>query len=330
MVWACMDPLFLFLIVLLFMLGAVVGSFLNVVIYRLPRGESISHPRSHCPRCGLTLAAADLVPMLSWVLLRGRCRSCGIRISPRYFAIELLTALLFVSAYLSHSFTSNSPDLVWAMSTLIHNLVLIALFVPMIFIDQELKIVPDELSAPLFVIGLLWNVASGVTGHEWMVTLATHGSDNLFDLSLPTSLVFATICAGIFWLIQWFGEIAFRKEAMGLGDVNIAAGIGANFPLIHALCSFGIAIGVGAIVGVFLIVIRKREKTDQLAFGPMLLAGALFMMLAPHPIEQGIQAYRSRLSPVSAVSAVPRDRDATSSLPSSNEIRGGVPSSLST
>ncbi|MCA1597401.1 MAG: prepilin peptidase [Chloroflexi bacterium] len=194
----------------LFVMGATIGSFLNVVIYRLPRGESIAHPGSHCPRCGraLTWWPPDLIPILSWLILQRRCRSCGAGISARYAGVELLTACLFVAAGWNLQFV---PSL-----ALLHHILFIGLAIPIIFIDQDHRIVPDELSAPLFALGLAWNVVEGVSHHPWLVTVVTHGAPYRFDISLPTSLVFAPICAGIFWLIRWFGEIVFKKEAMGL------------------------------------------------------------------------------------------------------------------
>ena len=292
-----MDPITVFTIVILFVLGSVVGSFLNVVIYRLPRGESIVYPGSHCPRCGRALTAADLVPLLSWLLLRGRCRSCAARISARYFGVEMLTALLFVGAFHSEHFSiqGDPASLPFHLASVAHKLILVCLFVPIIFIDQDHRIVPDELSVPLLLVGFAWNVVSGLMGQPWLVSIVTHKEPGLFSLSLPTSLVFAMVCAGVFWLIQWFGEIIFRKEAMGLGDVNIAAGVGANFALLDAFCSFGIAISVGALIGVVLILLRKRDRTDQLAFGPMLLTGALVMMLIPDKIHRLVEMYRATL-----------------------------------
>jgi leader peptidase (prepilin peptidase)/N-methyltransferase len=291
-----MDPAVIFVMIFLFLLGAVVGSFLNVVIYRGPRGESISHPRSHCPRCGRMLQTSDLIPMLSWVALRGRCRTCGVRISPRYFMVELLTALLFLGAYLPHPFSVfDNPSLAHDLWGLAHRVVLVGLFVPIIFIDEDHKIVPDELSVPLLLVGLAWNVVEGLTGGTWSVDILSPGLASNFSLSLPNSVVFACVCAGIFWLIQWFGEIVFHREAMGLGDVNIAAGIGANLPLLASLCSFAIAIGVGALIGVILILLGKRERTDLLAFGPMLLTGALIMLLFPGPVERWVCHYRQSL-----------------------------------
>ncbi|MDQ2730568.1 MAG: prepilin peptidase, partial [Armatimonadota bacterium] len=173
-----MDPFFAASILLLFVLGTMIGSFLNVVIYRLPRGESVvGDTPSHCPRCGRRLGAADLVPLFSWLALRGRCRSCGTRISSRYFGVELLTGLLFVGVFLALGFTPapGEPLLQYHLLQLTHGLILVCLFVPMIFIDQDLQIVPDELSAPLFVIGLVWNIVEGLTGHPWLVTLNTQG-----------------------------------------------------------------------------------------------------------------------------------------------------------
>jgi len=276
----------------LFVIGAVIGSFLNVVIYRLPRGEPIASPRSrsHCPRCGRTLTTLDLVPLFSWIALHGRCRSCGVRISARYFFVETLTGLLFVAAGWSQGFVPTP--------VLAHELILIALFVPIFFIDYDLKIVPDALSVPLLLVGFLWNIIDGLTGRAWLVhlnTLNAGPAPTSLDINIPTSLVFACIGAGIFWIIQWFGEIAYRREAMGLGDVNIAAGIGANLPLLASLLSFGIAIAIGAAIGIVLILLRRLNRTDQLAFGPMLVIGALVMILIPDPIYNLVEMYRGTM-----------------------------------
>jgi len=179
-------------------LGLVVGSFLNVVVVRVPRGESIVRPRSKCPQCGHELAFFENIPVFSWLFLRGRCRACQAPISVRYVVLELLTSALFLACFVRHGWTYA----LWP------SLVFVSLLLALIFIDAEHWLLPFEITLPGIAlgVGLAWPLgASAVQGALWGATLGFLA----------------------FRLIEYLGWLAFRKEAMGGGDKFLFAMVGA-------------------------------------------------------------------------------------------------------
>ncbi len=223
--------------VVAFLFGAIIGSFLNVVIYRLPtrspqRGvlDTLSHPDSHCPNCDHKISALENIPMLSFLVLGRRCRNCKQPISWRYFGVELLTACLFLALE-----TKFGPT-IETVAYCLFSAALIAAF----FIDWERYIIPDELNTFALCIGIgldVWGIAMHKPGHT------------LLWGWLPRSILGAMICAAIFVFIQLLGLLLFRKEAMGDGDVKLARAVGAMLPIGQALVSFLLAIGAGAVLG---------------------------------------------------------------------------------
>jgi leader peptidase (prepilin peptidase) / N-methyltransferase len=192
------PPLETFFAVWLFVVGASLGSFLNVVIARLPKGESLVRPRSKCPKCASPIAWYDNVPLVSWLVLRGKCRKCGVRISFRYFLVEFATGVMFLLALWR---------LGWAWP-LVPALVLICLLVPLIFIDAEHWILPFEITIPGTIAGVLLSLPLG---------------REAFDASaLGAALGFLSFRA-----LEYLGFLAFKKEAMGGGDKFLVALIGA-------------------------------------------------------------------------------------------------------
>jgi leader peptidase (prepilin peptidase) / N-methyltransferase len=179
-------------------LGLLIGSFLNVVIARVPSGESIVSPPSHCPKCNHRIAWYENVPVLSWLLLRGKCSSCKAPISPRYVLVELLTGLLFVLCFLR--FGVGWP--------LVGALLFVSFVVPLIFTDAEHWILPDQLTLPGIAFGVLVQIPLGADA----VWTAVFGAVTGF-------LVLRAM--------EWFGWLAFRKEAMGGGDKFLLALVGA-------------------------------------------------------------------------------------------------------
>lgn len=254
-----------------FTFGAVIGSFLNVVIWRLPRGESLVFPGSHCPHCNHELSAWENVPLFSYLLLGRRCRHCKGPISSRYFWVELLTASLFVLVYLQ--FGATAYTVVFC--------VFAASLVAALFIDAQLFIIPDEINVFALLIGIGWDI--------WCVC---SGTRSLLWGWLPRSIAGAMICASVFVVIQVVGLALFRKDAMGDGDVKLARAIGAMLPLGQALVSFLLAIGAGAVLGgALLIWARVTQGPEEAAeadvpdaedgeepttFGETLVYGALY------------------------------------------------------
>lgn len=227
-----------------FIYGAVVGSFLNVLIYRLPRGLSIVKPRSHCPNCKTELRARDLVPLLSFLWQRGKCRYCGTRISWRYFWVELATGLLFWGIYWRYGWSWDTVFYVFFAAALI------AAF----FIDLEHFLIPDGLNVFLLLLGIARNVLLIAQNdpQAWM----TVGS-----WKLPYALVGAVVCTAVFATIAVMGRVVFRKDAMGFGDVKLARAIGALIPLKLALLAFAGAVALGAVVGGLLLIFALKQQS---------------------------------------------------------------------
>lgn len=252
-------------------LGLLVGSFLNVVIHRIPkmleqqwerdcaefRGEdlpetrpySLAFPGSHCPTCGTEIKALQNIPVLSYLLLRGRCAVCNVSIPIRYPLIELVTAVIWILCGL---FFGVSNALVAAM-------LLTAVLISLTTIDLDHQLLPDSLTLPLLWIGLLININGTFVSLE----------------SAVLGAVFGYLCL---WSVYWLFKIITGKEGMGYGDFKLLAALGAWFglgalPTIVLLSSL-----VGAVVGVALIVTRRQSRETPMPFGPF-LAGAGFIHL---------------------------------------------------
>lgn len=225
---------------LAFVFGLVVGSFLNVVIHRLPRGESLVLPASKCPSCGARLRWHDNVPLVSYLLLRGRCRSCGVRISARYPVVEAITGVLFGAA--AYSF-GLSLELVQA-------LVLLAVLVALAGIDLERRLLPNIIVGPAVVAGLVLSVVSDPSG--WWV----------YPLS--------ALAVGAFLLVL---AVAY-PAGMGMGDVKMGGMLGAFLGPQAALAVFAGALA-GAIVGGALMVVGKMGRRSPLPFGVFLAFGGV-------------------------------------------------------
>jgi leader peptidase (prepilin peptidase)/N-methyltransferase len=216
-------------VVLVFVLGLLFGSFLNVVIARVPHDQSIVTPRSRCPRCGHQLAWYENIPVVSWLALRARCSSCALPISWRYPLIELLTALLFLACQRRFGWT---PELV-------SGLVLVLLLVPLAFIDLEHWILPFELTLPGIGAGLALSVPLGM--------------ERLIDSAIGAAAGFF-----VFWGLEWLGEKIFKKEALGGGDKYLLALIGAFLTWKPLLGVIFLSSLQGAVVGMVMLLIRGR------------------------------------------------------------------------
>lgn len=232
-------------VVLLALSGAAVGSFLNVVAHRLPLGISLARPRSACPACGVPIAPYDNIPVLSWVWLRGHCRSCGSGISARYPIIEALTAALFAAVALH----ADSPHELWP------GLAFVAMLVAVAAIDLEHRIVPNRILAPAALAAVAL----------WAVTDADRVPQNLL----------AGLIAGTFLLV--FAVI--YPAGMGMGDVKLAAVMGLFLGRSVAPALF-IGFAAGAVIGVALMVARGASARKRaIPFAPFLAAGGVLGQL---------------------------------------------------
>ena len=214
-----MDPLFAAAI---FAYGLAFGSFLNVCIYRLPRGKSVVSPRSACPHCGKQIPLYDNLPVLSWLLLLGKCRRCKAPISPRYLVVELLTGLLFLGCYAQFGLT-------WAM---LKCAVLGYLLLGLVFTDAETKLLPDALTLPGFGLGILFSLLVPVNDLAsrilpGLVSLPVSGDVTWRGWSLADSLLGAAVGASFLYGVAAVYLRARGVEGMGFGDVKLMAMIGA-------------------------------------------------------------------------------------------------------
>jgi leader peptidase (prepilin peptidase) / N-methyltransferase len=231
--------------------GAIVGSFLNVVVYRLPRRESLVRPASHCPSCGAGVKPYDNVPVLSWLLLRGRCRSCSNGISAHYPLVEALTALLCVGAVLAGGSTA----------TIVLNVTFILLLVPIALIDVEHRIIPNKLTALGVVLALAIGTALDPSGEpeRLIAGLAAGGALLLAALAYP--------------------------GGMGMGDVKLAGVMGMFLGSAVAPAML-LALFAGVLFGVFLAARKGTRKARKTAvpFGPFLAFGSLIAVFAGDPL----------------------------------------------
>jgi leader peptidase (prepilin peptidase)/N-methyltransferase len=258
------------------MLGAIIGSFLNVVIHRLPRGESIVFPNSRCPGCGEAIKAYDNIPIISYLILRGRCRNCGTHISARYPAVEAFTAALYALVYWRDGLT-------FALG---FDLVFVTLLVALLFIDAEHMILPNALTYPGLVFALIARLAlpylMGIP-HFDDIPLLQHGALAnwpLWAVSLFGAGLGALAGGGSLWLMGFLWERLRGVEAMGLGDVKMMFMVGAYFGWRLTVLTIFLAVLAGSLAGVS-IMLRRGERNLQmeLPFGIFLGTGSIIALL---------------------------------------------------
>lgn len=237
-------------------LGAVVGSFLNVVIHRLPKGESLAYPPSACPRCGARIRPRDNLPVVGYLLLRGRCRDCREPISWRYPLVEALMGGLSLALWALHG-----PSPLFGV-----HFVLLAGLVAVTFIDLDLKIIPDSLSLGGIVVGL---ACSLLTPLGWKASL--------LGIGLGGGVLLAV--AGGYYLLT-------RREGMGLGDVKLLAAIGAFLGWEAVLFTVFVSSLVGSVLGLALTVRRGSGMKLEVPFGPFLALGAGAWVFAGPPLVE--------------------------------------------
>jgi leader peptidase (prepilin peptidase)/N-methyltransferase len=238
--------------------GAVIGSFLNVVAWRLPRGESLSHPGSHCPKCQAPIKPYDNVPVLGWLWLRGRCRACREPISIRYPLIEATTGALYALVVVAK--WDDTADIALGIA-------LVTLLVPMTIIDLEHRLIPNKLTLPFAVLALVLGVA--------------------LDPGFLVEQLIAGIAAGGFFFLA----AAAKPGGMGMGDVKLAGVLGLYLGRAVAPAVFAALIS-GVVVGAIIIarVGREQGRKTPVPFGPFLALGALVGLFAGDSI---VDSYRN-------------------------------------
>ncbi len=242
---------------LFFVLGLIFGSFLNVCIYRIPRKESLLWPSSHCPTCNTRIRPLDNIPLISYVFLRGRCRACGAKISPRYPAVELLTGLLFLGLYLRFG----------VQKEVLAFLILTSLLVVISFVDIEHRLILNVFTIPGLVAGIL--IAGFVLRIGWL-----------------NALLGALLGGGLLIGIALFGELLFGKESMGMGDVKMAAMIGAFLGMKGVIVSVFLGFVIAAIFSLAGMALNRLQRSSYLPFGPFIAAGTLVYLFAGEALIQ--------------------------------------------
>ena len=251
--------------VFVFLAGLCIGSFLNVCIWRIPRDESIVWPGSHCPACHHAIAPWDNVPLLSWLLLNGKCRHCQAAISPRYFGVELLTGALFAAVWLVHGWTLQTPVYFFFTGAL----------VMATFIDFDHLILPDRVTLGGMVAGPILSVAFP----------ALQGQTERLP-ALIQSLLGLALGYGLLWLVATLGRLILKREAMGMGDVKLLGAIGACLGWQAVLFSVFVSSLTGTALGLALVGAGKKELQSKIPYGPHIaLAGVLWMLCGPACID---------------------------------------------
>ena len=227
--------------IFIFLLGTIIGSFLNVCIYRIPREESILYPSSHCPNCGTPLHWYDLIPILSYILQRGKCRYCRESISLQYPVIECLNGLLYLVIY--NKFGLSMDFIFYA--TIFGILLIIS------FIDLHFQIIPDFLNVLILILAIIYKI----------LQFTLYGiSSNLFN-----SILALIISGGIFLII-----VILSKGGMGGGDVKLIGVLGFILGIKMVLLNIFLSFILGAIISIFLLLFKIKERKDSIPFGPFI------------------------------------------------------------
>lgn len=262
--------------VFFFALGAIVGSFLNVVIHRVPNEESIVFPNSACPKCKTAIEFYDNIPVLSWLFLGGKCRSCKNPISARYPGVEIFTAFLFLLVYWQIGFTFFLPVA----------LVFVSATVALIFIDAEHMILPNVITYPLLVFALLVRLAFPLLfSADYFADLGHFPLDSLQNLppwmlSLLGAVLGGLIGGGSLWLVGESWKRLRGVDAMGLGDVKMMFAVGALLGWRLTLLTIFIGAFAGAVIGILVIAKQKnKDMQTQIPFGIFLGTGAIVSLL---------------------------------------------------
>ncbi|KJS88308.1 MAG: hypothetical protein JM58_01320 [Peptococcaceae bacterium BICA1-8] len=238
--------------IIAFIFGITIGSFLNVCIYRIPNRESIVHPPSHCTGCNYQLKAWDLVPVFSYLILGGKCRNCGVRISVRYPLIELLTGVMF--GLIVYKFGFNLSGLFYCLFT--------ASLIVVTFIDLDHFLIPNSIVLAMLILGLGFHIFVGIFN--------------------PLNVILSFLGAGFFFLLLY----VLSRGGLGGGDVKLAAvlGLWLGWPDIGLAIFLGSL--AGSIIGITLISLRIKNRKEPIPYGPYLVLGTLIVLFVGEEIWQ--------------------------------------------
>jgi leader peptidase (prepilin peptidase)/N-methyltransferase len=271
-----------FIGIFVFLFGLIIGSFLNVCIVRIPSGKSIVLPASACPKCGLAIRPYDNIPVVSYLLLGGKCRGCKTKISWMYPLVELLTGLLFLGCF--YMFGISVETAKWAAFS--------AIMVVLVFTDLRERILPDVVNFTGLAIGLVFSLFTKPTDGT-ALWIANH----LFDypppapvISLVDAILGAAVGGGLLWLVS---EAYFKlrgREGMGLGDVKMMLMAGAFLGAKRTLLTILAGSLLGSVLGLAVILARRKDAEYELPFGTFLGAGALLVVFFGTPVVNWYQS----------------------------------------
>ncbi len=254
--------------VISFLFGITIGSFLNVSILRMPKGESVVAPPSHCPKCNRSIAPYDNIPLVSYLILGGRCRHCKTRISPLYFFTELTTGLMFLFLGLRYGLTPLATK----------HAALGAMLLVLVVADWRERILPDWINLPGIVIGLLFSLVLPVGDGAGLWTLQWLGLESVpaAGASLLDALLGALAGGGLLFLLGEIYYLLRKQEGMGLGDMKMMAMVGCFLGPKLTLFTIFAASVTGAGLGIFFILLFRKSSQYELPFGTFLGAAAFF------------------------------------------------------
>lgn len=239
--------------IVFFITGVIFGSFYNVCIFRIPEKLSIINPPSHCYKCNTSLKPLDLVPILSWIMLKGKCRYCGEKISYRYALIELLTGILFLLIYNIYGYNIQT----------IYYLIFISMLIIITFIDIDHYIITDC----LIIFGSIVAILANILGQ---------------GIGIKNSILGSLICGGSMLILTSLIEFVVKKEAMGGGDIKLFAMTGLFLGISGGLLTILLSIYVGAFYAIVVIVnsrLKKQKYNSMIPYGPFISIGALIVVL---------------------------------------------------
>lgn len=244
---------------IIFIFGLIIGSFLNVCIYRIPREESIVAPPSHCPSCNARLKPMDLIPLLSYLIYHGKCRYCRLKISPRYFLVELLTGIISVAVFVKYGLTVDF------VAFLFLTYILIAVF----FIDLDHQIIPNE----LVIVGLIGGTILFV--YNLFLPFQIYSDDRWWN-----PLLGLVSGSGFLFCVTLIGTVIYKgDDVMGMGDVKLFAPIGLFLGWRMTLLALFISIVLGGMSSLVLMLLGKANRKSMIPFGPFIVSAVFITVM---------------------------------------------------
>ena len=257
----------IFALVLIIIAGLVFGSFANVLIYRIPKSKSIIKPRSFCPECGSEILWYDNIPIISWIILKGKCRRCKSPISVKYPLVEALSAIIFVVSYILFGFSIEN-----AVATLFLYMLLVVSF-----IDLEARIIPNKIIYPAILVTISFSIVFYLIGKPLLPLLGRK--------SLAISFFSGLTVFSLILMIDFFGKIVYKKEGIGAGDIKLSFLMGIILGY-HVFLAVFFAFLFGAAIGLIVLRIRKKRMNDDIyiPMGPFLSLGSFITLVSGEKI----------------------------------------------